>query len=639
MRLSKTSLLLSGLLAGGTALLAAGSPALSQGNAPVVHVAPQGNDSGDGSAAAPLRSIEHARDVARGLRGRGAGGVTIALAGGNYILPRPVVFDQNDSGTLIRPEPGASVRILGGDVLGPWQAGPDGTLSVSNVNSCPSQLFVNGQRRERPRLPQTGFYSIGSVDARSPGGPPVNDHFTARSGDLPDGFAPSAQTEIVVLDAWTASRMWVTGYDPSSRVMWMHGTFAGHAGQANFTPGLAYYLENVPRATLSPGTWQCDPARHTLRYRPMTGENAQSLFAVAPRLGQWFVLRGADGQPLHDFAIRDLALLYAAWATPANGWGAMQGEVPVTAALTMEHCRNITLENVTVAHTGAGGIRIGRDCANVTVHASHLVDLGGGGIAIGSDQRKPQAGSDWPGGTTGPAETHHITIAGNDIRMLGRVQRAAIGIWTGQAHHVTITGNHIADLYYTGISLGWVWSDAPTLSHDNTVTGNTIDNFGQGVLSDFGGIYTLGSMPNTVVDGNRISHGYARVYGGHGLYADEGSSGIRFTHNVVSDLSHAPIQVTDGHDLLFADNQFSNFGEGVIFCYQPAHAASVRFINNSAQANGVPVTRGVCGDKSYDIENLQLIQNGATRRLDKPFGRSDSGGDYVAGKLVLTPQR
>jgi len=55
------------------------------------------------------------------------------------------------------------------------------------------------------------------------------------------------------------------------------------------------------------------------------------------------------------------------------------------------------------------------------------------------------------------------------------------------------------------------------------------------VLSDMGGIYTLGVSPGSVEEGNVIFDVRAHDYGGWGIYTDEGSSDWLITSNLVWD--------------------------------------------------------------------------------------------------------
>ena len=80
----------------------------------VIHAAPDGTASGDGSQARPF-TLAAARDSIRGA----AAGVTVLLAGGTYFLPEPFVLTGADGGKRGRPvtyrsAPGQRARLSGG---------------------------------------------------------------------------------------------------------------------------------------------------------------------------------------------------------------------------------------------------------------------------------------------------------------------------------------------------------------------------------------------------------------------------------------------------------------------------------------------------------------------------------------------
>jgi hypothetical protein len=69
-----------------------------------LHVSPTGSDTADGSAGAPFRTLEKARDTVRGIRPLPAGGVAVYLRGGVHNRTNTFTLSSQDSGT-----PGAPV--------------------------------------------------------------------------------------------------------------------------------------------------------------------------------------------------------------------------------------------------------------------------------------------------------------------------------------------------------------------------------------------------------------------------------------------------------------------------------------------------------------------------------------------------
>jgi parallel beta-helix repeat protein len=140
---------------------------------------------------------------------------------------------------------------------------------------------------------------------------------------------------------------------------------------------------------------------------------------------------------------------------------------------------------------------------------------------------------------------------------------SACGIWIGQSFGNTIAHNEIADLYYTGISAGWTWGYGDSLNRDNHFEKNLVHDIGRKsngdgpILSDMGAIYTLGARAGTVISGNVFHDISARVYGGWGIYLDEGSSNVLIEKNLVYKTTHGGFHLNYGHDNIVQGNIFA----------------------------------------------------------------------------------
>ena len=594
------------MLAAHGALAAAQAPA-SAAAPRTIHVATDGDDRSDGTGPGatgdghgPVKTLERAAVLARSLRMAVGGPIDIVLHGGTYTLSRPLALGPEDSGSLgapivYRAADNEAVTLSGGTAVTGWQPSGNGewTAKIDLAafgGVCPSQFFVDGERRKRPQWPRTGTVETVS-DTAARGRAPKTSDLEVQPLNLPPNWRVTAETEFLMFNAWRASRFWTTGYDAATDTLTLNGAL--NIRKNRFQKTVPFLLDNVQVDRLDPGRWQCDPAQGTIRYRPAPGEDLGKAATIAPNLDRLLVLKGTSGAPIHDVTFKGLIFEYPGWRLPKAGWYPTQAEYGLTAAIAADFCQSIAFEGITVRHTGAAAIQIGKACVDSEIADSRFLDLGGGAITVGIDQRHALPDSDWTGGTTSPVATSNIRILRNRIEGLGRIQRSAVGIRSAQADHVTISGNHIRDLFYSGISVGWFFHDQPNLSYANRVEGNVIEDYGQGALSDMGGIYTLGRQDGTVVSGNRISGGRARDYGGFGLYADQGSAGITFRENVVSDTSQASIMTHQVGQLSFVGNRLSGFGSVAIDCANTSPTTNVAFVGTVISGDaGARLQRG-----------------------------------------------
>ena len=137
-----------------------------------------GKDDNPGTKEKPLATLAQARNVVREWnRSNRKRNITVWISGGEYQLSEPVVFGPDDGAKpgqiiLYAALPGEVPVFSGGRRLDGWKvSGGRWTVTLPEVAKGEwdfAQLFVDGQRRSRPRLPRDGYYYIAGSAPSSP---------------------------------------------------------------------------------------------------------------------------------------------------------------------------------------------------------------------------------------------------------------------------------------------------------------------------------------------------------------------------------------------------------------------------------------------------------------------------------------
>lgn len=552
-----------------------------------IWISPKGSDFNDGTRQFPKATLTSALRQAREWRrtedNRIQGGITIYMEGGTYAFYEPVFIRPEDSGTkesptIIRSVGDEKVILSGGISINGWKK--QGKVWVADVpafNGRPldfRQLWVNGKKAVRARDVEDfeKMNRICSVDEKNEilYVPAVSIcRLIDNKGNLKAKYA-----EMVLHQMWCVANLRIRSvevqgdsaairfHQPESRIQFEHPwprpmvTTNGHNS--------AFYLTNARELQDVPGEWYHDIDARKVYYYPREGEKMQEAEVIVPAVETLVRVEGTVDRPVCHIRFEKITFSYTTWMRPSE-----KGHVPLqagmyltdgyridpkmqrnylnhpldnqgwlgrpAAAVRVVAARQIDFERCRFEHLGSTGLDYEEAVQGGVVRGCLFRDIAGNGLLVGSFSPAAHE-THLP---YDPADRREVCtqqqINNCYFTEIGNEDWGCLAIAAGYVGDVNIEHNEISEVPYSGISLGWGWTQTVNCMRNNRVHANLIHHYAKHMY-DVAGIYTLGSQPKSYVTENCVHSIYKPGYvhdPNHWfyLYTDEGSSFITVRDN------------------------------------------------------------------------------------------------------------
>ncbi len=552
-----------------------------------IWISPKGSDFNDGTRQSPkatlTSALRQAREWHRTEDNRIQGGITIYMEGGTYAFHEPVFIRPEDSGTkesptIIRSVGDEKVVLSGGICINGWKK--QGKVWVADVpvfNGRPldfRQLWVNGKKAVRARDVEDfeKMNRICSVDEKNEilYVPVVSiRRLIDNKGNLKAKYA-----EMVLHQMWCVANLRIRSvevqgdsaairfHQPESRIQFEHPwprpmvTTDGHNS--------AFYLTNARELQDVPGEWYHDIDARKVYYYPREGEKMQEAEVIVPAVETLVRVEGTLDRPVCHIRFEKITFSYTTWMRPSE-----KGHVPLqagmyltdgyridpkmqrnylnhpldnqgwlgrpAAAVRVVAAKQIDFERCRFEHLGSTGLDYEEAVQGGVVRGCLFRDIAGNGLLVGSFS--PAAHETHlpydPADRREVCTQQHINNC--YFTEIGNEDWGCLAIAAGYVGDVNIEHNEISEVPYSGISLGWGWTQTVNCMRNNRVHANLIHHYAKHMY-DVAGIYTLGSQPKSYVTENCVHSIYKPGYvhdPNHWfyLYTDEGSSFITVRDN------------------------------------------------------------------------------------------------------------
>lgn len=528
-----------------------------------IYVSNSGSDTtGDGTEGKPYATIQEALNKVNRINEYQWGDIIVNVGGGAYTLDNTLTINETYSGkngynVIIRGDKNNQPLISGGVKVTGWNvdSGKIWKAPLSGMDYV-RNLYINGYPAVMARSDR--HYNTATTDSN-------NSSFTISKSELGMKLENSpVGMELVWPVGFENHITPVTGYgvDGDDVSFYINSGLMQKRGDSDFASGALFYLQNAKELINKPGEFYYD--KEYIYYYPYDYEDMKTADVYVGNVeGMVKVAGSSNTSKVSNITFENLSFRYGAYnfiskygyiGSQTDGvlvpfdWS--NNTIGYKAQFEVDNADNINIKGCEFACLGSAAVSMINSVSNSKIEGNIIRDISGTGIRIGHPTHNRER--------AGIEVCRNIDITNNVIRRIAGEMFNNCAITVYYEKFINILHNDIENVPYSGMSIGWGWGGgAPYDCSDIDISYNRIQNV-MNVLTDGGGVYTLGPLKNTKISNNYIAdHNAGR---GGLIYNDEGSEYIEIFNNVALDglMTH---NLNDPKGNLKVYNNYSDTGK------------------------------------------------------------------------------